>query len=477
MTNIQASKAIRPFGWRDKIGYMFGDFGNDFTFILQMMFFMVFYTDIMGIEAAHVGLLFLVARIVDAFTDVGMGRVVDVLKPSGGGRFRPWLLRMSIPVALAGASMFMPFMAEASYGVRIAYMCVTYLLWGSVFYTSINIPYGSMAAVVTDDPGQRASLSVFRSLGANLAYLIISAVLPQIVIVDNRIDPTRMAIAAVVCGVLAVVCYVLCWSNVQERIEAKVAGPAERIGFVQMLGTLGRNRALISLVAGAIVFLVGSQIAGTTTTYLWKDYFQRGDLMSLAQIISVAPVFILALVASWLAAKVGKKETIAVTLAIAAVVAIICWILRITNPFVFIAAFFIISIGVGMYNILVWAVITDVLDAQDVATGQRDDGTIYAIYSWSRKLGQALAGYIVGWAVSAVGYSAEAAKAGQAQSPEAVSGIYMLFLLIPGILYAITAVIMWFWFPLGRKKVLDNVEILRARKEAAEAQAPAPAQS
>lgn len=454
---------VRPFGWRDKVGYMFGDFGNDFSFILQLLFFMVFYTDVMGIKATHVGTLFLVARIIDAFTDVGMGRLVDVLKPSKRGRFRPWVLRMAVPVALASTMMYMPFVVNSSYGVRLAYMVVTYLLWGSVFYTSINIPYGSMAAVVSDQPEHRTSLSVFRSVGAQLAFLIISAVLPRVVNVNNQLSGSRMAVAAIVCSVAAVVCYTLCYSLVRERVVVAVKSREQQASFGNMLGTLVRNRPLLALVAGALMFLIGSQVASTTTAYLWKDYFRAFDMMSWAQIVSIAPVFLISVVATAASMRWGKKELVSYGLVLSAIFSIGMWFMHITSPLLFIVLFFFLSIGVGFYNVTIWAVITDVLDYQEVHTGERDDGTIYAIYSWSRKLGQAVAGYIVGAAVSWVGYDSQAAKAGLEQSPQTLSGIYMLFLLIPGILYALTALIMWFWYPLGRKQVAENFDTLQRR--------------
>ena len=176
----QPDSAKRPFGMRDKIGYMFGDFGNDFTFILQMMFFMLFYTNVVGIQPGHVGLLFLVARLVDGFTDVGMGILVDRLpvKP-GGDKFKRWIKYIAIPVAVASALMYMSFVADwESYTLKVVYMAATYFLWGSVTYTAINIPYGSMASVISADPDHRAQLSVFRSTGANLAMLVITAAAP-----------------------------------------------------------------------------------------------------------------------------------------------------------------------------------------------------------------------------------------------------------------------------------------------------------
>ena len=128
--------AVRPFGMRDKLGYMFGDFGNDFTFMLSSSFMMVFYTDIMGVPSAIVGLLMMVARFVDAFTDVAMGQIVDRAKPTKDGRFRPWIKRMCGPVAIASFLIYQSEFAGMPMAFKVVWMFVTYLLWGSIFYTS-----------------------------------------------------------------------------------------------------------------------------------------------------------------------------------------------------------------------------------------------------------------------------------------------------------------------------------------------------
>lgn len=464
MPASKGAKAFRPFGLRDKIGYMFGDFGNDFTFVLQMMFFMAFYTNVMGISPGHVGTLFLVARLLDAFTDVGMGRLVDTMKPGRTGRFRPWILRMCIPVAVAGAMMFMPFVQDSSYTVRVTYMCISYLIWGSVFYTSINIPYGSMAAVLSDDPEHRTSLSVFRSSGAQLAVLIISSVLPLYVNVNNKLDATRMSVAAIFCGACAIICYLLCYVNVQERVKTAAKAAEEQPSFGQLVKTLFHNRALLSLVVGALLFLVGSHVSTTTAVYLWSDWFHQPKMLSAAQLAQSITLFILVPVATKLAMRYGKRELIAIFCGVAAITSVAAWALQLHNAYVFIAFFTVLSFGLAFYNINIWAVVTDILDEQEVLTGNRDDGTVYAVYSWSRKLGQALAGYVAGIAMSIIGFNSEWATAGKPQLPDTVSGIYMIYLLIPGILYLGTAIIMWFWYPLSKKKVAENTEILRSRR-------------
>ena len=161
----------RPFGMRDKIAYAFGDVANDCTFILSSTFLMKFYINVMGVESWIVGVMMMVARIVDAFTDMTMGRIVDLSRPTKAGKFRPWILRGSGLVAVASFLMYAIWLKEAAMPIKLVWMFVTYLLWGSVFYTMVNIPYGSMASAITTDPTQRTQLSVYRNAGATVASL------------------------------------------------------------------------------------------------------------------------------------------------------------------------------------------------------------------------------------------------------------------------------------------------------------------
>lgn len=152
-------KQVRPFGMRDKIGYMFGDFGNDFTFILSSAFMLKFYTDVMGIGAGVVGMLMMAARFLDAFTDITMGQIVDRSKPGKDGKFHPWIRRMCGPVAISSFLIYQSAFAGMPYWFKVCWMVVTYILWGSIFYTAVNIPYGSMASAISAEAKDRAQLS------------------------------------------------------------------------------------------------------------------------------------------------------------------------------------------------------------------------------------------------------------------------------------------------------------------------------
>lgn len=465
----------RPFGMRDKIGYMFGDFGNDFTFILQSAFFMLFFTNVVGIDPAHVGLLLLGARLIDGFTDVGMGILVDRLPVKAGqAKFKRWIKYIAIPVAVASSLMYMSFVADFdSYALKIVWMTATYLLWGSIAYTAINIPYGSMASVISGDPDDRANLSVFRSTGATLANLAIMAVLPLVVYTVNAdgvsiLSGPRMTIAAIACSVLAVVCYAICYKMVDERVPSVVKDKSEGgEGIGKMLKTVFTNKALLGLIAAALLLLLTFLFLGGILGYLFLNYFGDGAMQSPASIAGILPSLALVVVSPWLAKRFGKAEVGIVAMFVAGAALLTAFFLKIEDPIIWIVFYAIAMFAVQVFNFLIWAFITDVIDFQEVRTGARDDGTVYAVYSWARKVGQALAGGLIGVALGIVGFDSVAAAAGEAQTEAVQNGIYMLANLLPGVGCLLVAVALLFLYPLKKKQVAENVRILAERREEA----------
>ena len=454
----------RPFGFRDKIGYMFGDFGNDFSFLFASNYLMVFYTKVLGLSGFVVGLLFMGARVVDAFTDVTMGRIVDHIRPARDGRFRPWIRRMCIPVAVASSIMYLCFVSDWVYWAKLSYVVITYLLWSSFCYTAINIPYGSMASVISPDVKDRASLSTFRSIGASLAGLVIGVLVPLIVYdtdaAGNQIVlPVRFTITAIVFGILAVGCYALCYFLCQERVffdkkETKKESMAE------MLRGLGRNRPLLALVFAALVLLLASMLSQTMNNYLFLDYFKNARAMAAVNIVSMLGVFALAPFITKIASDFGKKEAGALGMLLAGIVYVLLFLLRIRSIPAFMVLLFIGTLGVGLFNLIVWAFITDIIDYQEVKTGKREDGTVYAVYSFARKAGQALAGGLGGFALTAIGYVSDA----PAQTDAVAGRIYTVATLIPGLCYLIVFLIMQFLYPLNRRQVEENTAILQKKR-------------
>lgn len=457
----------RPFGFRDKIGYMFGDFGNDFTFIFASTFLMVFYTKVLGIEASMVGVLFLVARCVDAFTDVGMGRIADLTPENPKGRFKVWILRMCGPVAVSSFLMYQSSLANASMSVKVVYMFVTYLLWGSIFYTSINIPYGSMASVISDQSKDRQSLSVYRSLGSTFAAVAISVIAPLFIYRLDK-DGNQVVIGDMftfvsgVFSVLAVVCYLLCYFLVTERVRLGKRETKEKRGsVVKTLVQVFSSRALLAVILISILTLCATIMSQSISTFLFADYFKNTKALSVNNFLGLPAALILAVISGKLVEWFGRKELTAVGCIVAAVIFFIVYFLKITNVWVYIVLSFIASVG-GMYlfNMTIWAMITDVIDDQEVHTMQRDDGTIYGVYSFARKVGQALAGGLGGFALSAIGYDSLAA----AQTDSVRMGIYGLSTLFPAVIYTVVAFVFVVLYPLSKRRVEENTKELQRRR-------------
>lgn len=461
---------MKPFGLRDKLGYMFGDFGNDFFFMLSSSFLMVFYTRVLGISSAAVGTMFLAARCIDGFTDIGMGRIIDMCKPTADGRFRPWIRRMCVPVVLAGMLMFVPAAAQLPMNLRMVYIYVTYLLWGSVCYTSINIPYGSMASVITNNPIERASLSTFRSIGGTLAAVIINALVPLIIyttatdgskiVAENRIIPMVL-----IFGVCALTCYILCYKMTTERIHI-TRSAEQKLNLGVTLRGIVHNRALLSIILAAIILLLSLLISNTLNNYLYLEYFKNSQALSLAGFFGAICALLLAPFVGKIIKRFGKKEAASAALALTSGIYLLLFFLHLTNPWIFCVFVFIGGFGAGFFNLVIWAFITDVIDYQEIITGSREDGTIYAVYSFARKLGQALAGGLGGWALAFIGYQSSTGGTAIVQTPETLQGIYTMCTLIPAIGYGLIAIILIFLYPLNKRKLEENVALLAAKHAA-----------
>ena len=453
---------VRPFGFKDKIGYMFGDFGNDFTFILSSSFMLKFYTDVMGIHAAVVGVLMMAARFVDAFTDVAMGQIVDRSKPTKDGKFKPWLRRMCGPVAISSFLVFQSGFANMPYLFKVVWMIVTYILWGSIFYTSINIPYGSMASAISADAKDRASLSTWRSIGSTLASLVIGVGTPlfayETVNGNTILSGNRMTIIAGVFSVMAVICYMLCFKLATERVE--VPQNNTKFNFGDLMKSLVTNRSLIGIIAAAILLLLVMLTMQGMNAYLFPNFYGNVAAQSVAALAgSLVMLVVCAPLATKLSAKYGKKELAIGSCLFGAVVYLICWVLKPENPYTYVVFYVVANIGVGFFNMVIWAMITDVIDDAEVKNGVREDGTIYSVYSFARKIGQALSSGMIGALLSVIGYSAATAF-----NPEVVNGIFNMTCIIPAIGFVGIALVLMFLYPLSKNRVEANILELKKRR-------------
>lgn len=470
---MKANKQVRPFGMRDKLGYLFGDFGNDFTFILSTTILTKFYTDVMGVSPGVVGTVMMLARFVDAFTDVTMGRICDCSRTTAAGKFKPWILRMCIPVAAASFLMYQSSFAGWDYNLKVIYLIVTYILWGSFFYTSINIPYGSMASAISAEPGDRQSLSTFRTMGGTLAGLVIGVCLPFFAYrkntlpdgtVQDQLIGENVTLIAGIFSVLAVLCYLLCYKLVTERVVIEAdTQTREKNSVAQMLKNAVKNRALISIIAASIVMLLAQLTMQNMGSYIYPDYYNNADAQGLSTVMMMAGMIVASVIAKPLAEKFGKAEVSVVSNLFAAGVCVLTFILRPSNVWVYIGLQALNWLGLGIFSMVSWALITDVIDYSELKNGVREDGSVYALYSFARKLGQAFAAGLAGWLLQLIGYNTQAIEQGVSQTEFVKAGIFNISTLVPALGFGLLALILWFWYPLHKKQVDTNVAALKEK--------------
>ncbi len=468
---MNSEKAIRPFGIRDKIGYLLGDFGNDFTFILSSSFLLKFYTDVMQVPAGIVGLVMMLARFVDAVTDVTMGRICDRSRLTPQGKFKPWILRMCAPVAISSFLIYQSAFADSAMWFRILWLVVTYILWGSIFYTTINIPYGSMASAISSDPDHRQSLSTYRTMGSTLAGVIIGAGVPLLAY-DTRIvggveiaemNGARFTLIAGVFSILAVVSHLLCYVLTTERVTPDTAPHHHKSGGLSRLVTNTlKNRALLSIIGASVLMLLSQFTLQQMANYVFPDYYANTSAQSVSTFAMLFGMIIAAASAKPLAKKFGKAELSAVSSVVAAAVCIVLFFLRPQNVWVYVLFNLFSWIGLGVFSMVSWALITDVIDDSELRFGIREDGTIYALYSFARKLGQAAAAGLTGLLLTAIGYEK---IEGVPLAGAVREGIFNISTIVPAIGFLLLAAVLWFWYPLHKRRVEENVNTLRDKRK------------
>jgi len=455
-TSNDITLSKRKFGMRDKIGYLLGDVGSELFFDISTAFLMVYYTDVFGLNPMIVGSIFVVARLWDAFMDVAAGRFIDARRPTKEGKFKPWLLRFCPVYAVTGILMFtkIPGLSDNEY---LLYAVVTYIAWGTAF-SFINVPFGSMASVITTDSNERTALSTFRSIGAYIAQMAIKTLVPAIAFLDNKPDADRFFLVAVVSGVMGIITYFGFYKLSTERVIIDKSSD-KKGNLLNSVKALGKNRPLHALLAGALIFLLALMATSSLNAYLFKDYFKNTSALALSGSIIILNVIFVAPMVGPVVKKFGKKEAASIAILFTTVAYFLLYLIPITNGYIFVGCKWIADIGVTFFNFIIWAFITDAIDYQELISGRREDGTVFSIYTFARKLGQSFSGGVAGLVLGIAGY----VKAPQ-QTAEVAEKIRDLALLIPGGLYFIVFLCIAFWYPMNKEKVAQVAEKLAEKR-------------
>ena len=336
---------------------MFGDFGNDFTFLLSSSFLMKFYTDVMGVNAAIVGMVMMIARFVDAFTDVGMGQIVDHSKPTKDGKFRPWIKRMCGPVAIASFLIYQSGLAGMPYGFKVAWLFITYILWGSIFYTFHQHPLRLHASAVSADPKDRAELSTWRTIGSTLANMVIGVATPMVayVVVDGKtvMSGSRMTIIAGVFSICAILCYIVCFKLTRERVE--VPASSQKVSASAIFKSIFTNRALLGIIVAAIFVLLSQLTVMSLAGYVYPNVYAALPHSPLPACLgTVVMLIVLRTLCFQAGCKVRQEGAGCCSSICSALVWLVCLIWRPASVWGFVACYILANIGMGFFNTIIW---------------------------------------------------------------------------------------------------------------------------
>ena len=473
-------------GFKDGVGYAMGDAGNLFILTYVSSYLKVFYTDILKLGELRITILFLIARLWDAINDPLWGGLIAKKKPTKDGKFRPFIKWFAIPLGISAMFCFVNFTKFTNNDIIVlALAYITYIGFG-MMYTTINIPYGSLASVITDDPAGRTLLSTFRTVGAGIGGAAPLIIAPMIIYkgtgefnsAGNEIevaDANGMMLFGIIMGVLSIFSFYICYNLSKERV------PSEEEPQVDMKGMYkGMFKSRPFIMAAISGILISGQLQfGSLNQYLYKNYFENTDLGGIGTIANYAPMAIMIFFMPKLVKKYGKKELCGFGTLFSAVAAILMYLVvphcdrLTTGPVVFMLFTFIIGFGYSFVSITNWAIITDVIDYQEYKTGIRSESAVYAVYTFCRNLGQTLAdtGGITLLSKMA-GYDGKTmADAGYIEGVG--EGILTVCTIIPAIVYTLVFLIFRFGYnldkgkldvmysALGRNKIVGEEELSR----------------
>lgn len=467
MAKVSMVEGAPKFSLKDKIGYALGDFGCNSSFVLVSSFFMVYYVSVIGISPAHFAILILITKIWDGINDPVVGAIVDKIRPGKNGKFKPFIFWGSILLVAASIVMFLP-VESLPYWARLTVCTLSYITWDTC-YTIVNVPYGAMSSVMTADTDERTELSKYRAIGGLLGNVPAGVILPLILYNAQSGDPIggRFLWTSIIMGLFALVCLFGTIKMCRERIVHVVdeeQPKEERPNFLKTFVASLSSRPMIGLILGTSALLMFLQSNNTTNQYVFMLYYNRTDLISLNMLLSYIPQLLTMVFLSTITKKFGKKWLSSWPFVGSVVVSLFMLITPVENPYVWVACQLLLGILQGAFVMLMWALISDVIDYMEVKTGRREEGSVYSTVTLFRKISSAIGTALIGFALSATGYDQTMNVAQQAAEVGLkVKNFAALFVLLGA---AIIFLSMKFIFNLDDKK-MEEIEAQLGRNNIA----------
>lgn len=460
-------RGYRKFGMLDNLAYAAGDFGCNMSFALKS-YLTVFWTQYMGIDEVLMSTLLILVNIWDAINDPVIGSMVDADRHQyKRNKFLQYIWVGSIGLLIAGALCFIPLKGMPDV-VKCILFVAGYVIWDA-FYTIANVPYGSMLSLISEDAGDRASLSTFRSVGSMAGNILCMILVPMLVYDSaNELRGEVIFIMALIMGFLGFLCFQFMIKNTVIRVDTTVRCNEDEVpkfNVVKACVNFFKNRAAVGATLAPVGMFLGMYGASTASGIMWQAYFQNSQISGLMSMISYIPMFFFMPFARKLATKFGKKEATAVGITVTLIGYALMLVLPITPDMtgiiLYVGCSLLAGIGGGIYQCVSWSLMADAMDYGEWKLGTREEGTTYALHSFFRKLAQGI-GPSVGLLLAvALGYDADLG----AQQPAdvalnmryLVAGMYTL----AGVLEFVGLVLI---YNLDKKTLAKMYEDLNARR-------------
>ncbi len=492
-------------GFKDVAGYTIAESGNMFNLTYITSYLKVFMTDVLKIAPRLVGYMFIITRLWDVINDPLWGAVVSKRKPGKDGKYRQYLRLVAVPLGISTVICFIPFGDPNSifYSPALAdkpmllfgLAIVLYLIYCTM-YTAMNIPFGSLASVITDDPKGRTLLSTARSVGSGVGGAVVLLIAPMVIFVGTGTfdeqtgkeieiaDGNRMFIYALLMGAFSIATYLIGHRMVKERVPSF---EEKESNLKSVYKGLFKSRPFVMLTLSGV--LISGQLQfGSFNSYLYKNYFTNTGLSIIGTICTYLPMAVLILFTPKLAAKFGKKELCGRMSVISAITSIFLFVTANSESFIqwinpqqgiypawlYMTCLLLIGFGYTFVSLTCWAVVMDVIDYQEYKTGVRNESAVYSAYTFGRQFGQAVADagglFLLEWAK----YDSLTAGNGFIAENDTSKKIMFICTVIPAIVYTSVWLIFRFGYPLTKEKLEPIYDSLREKHEAeAEAQASA----
>ena len=479
----------RKFGIRDKLAYAAGDIGCNMSFSLKntvQTFWLVF----MMLETGLLSILLLLVQIWDAVNDPLIGSLIDNDKRKYKmGKFKTYILIGACGLLVGGAAVFLPF-PNAPVVLKAVLFILGYIVWDA-FYTVANVPYGSMLSVVTEDVGERAQLSTWRSIGSMIGNMLPSMILPILIwrkvtydgttdflskieipkdaaekfsaenfhnnpltgeayeIGDAVLSPLtgkqleillgeRVFWAALIMGVIGFMSFLFMLKTITIRVDentVKTSEGGEKFNVIKAFGKFMKNRPAVGATLAAMGMFLGMNAASTATTIMFATYFNMASLSGIVQMVGFLPMFLFMPFITKIVKKFGKKEASVFGTMVSLVGGVIMLIFPLikdvtTALIVYLLGLVVFGIGMGFYTCVSWAMMGDAIDYNEWKFGTREEGTVYSLHSFFRKLAQGIGPSMVLLLMGWLGYQSSYGTIGQsAQTAHnmcwLVAGLYM----------------------------------------------------